>query len=608
MSMFRDSAEFYHLFLSEDSKTANGESVCENGNFSKQSGDAKEYWNSYTFLPTEEIINKDPSDATKVTYEYKKANEEYWKKLRISYDGSATSNGSAYAFDFSSKTLLKQWKTAMSDLTKALAYEPKMRVTKKEYTVLDIEPAAYKDATKKSKIEELLKEKIIRLCPYQEYTNVKKEDITIHLNSMTTAEFIGRQEDIVAKYDFVYIGSCTDNLWMEASQDTSMKNVIYAHVGAMVGATAPKWDSYILYPESSERTYFPGNDITNLKRKALKSFLDTGYPMVIASDLLKDGKADESKFNDTTNNNMYAFINDAIDSKQVLQEDFDYRTYSAEEANKILQSLDMKKPKLEITSYINEAAKNAKISNNGSLSISFNVKDSYDTDSKRTYYIAKMYIDKNADGLYDEKSELFAKSGTFRGNGATVTLKKGLNTTYSGALTWKLEVVKMQNGAETAIKECEVGYNTIKGGAAEIVNVLQIMGDGKTDASTDWAKENAETLNLTTDLAGYIDASVVKADYDLRVKAIHMKEFDDYIEILDNYDILIFGFADSYIDKNLSGAAAEKVQQYIDDGHSVLFTHDLTSQQNNEKFYRDMKLSGMTVIEIDYYTYMYIFN
>ena len=26
-----------------------------------------------------------------------------------------------------------------------------------------------------------------------------------------------------------------------------------------------------------------------------------------------------------------------------------------------------------------------------------------------------------------------------------------------------------------------------------------------------------------------------------------------------------------------------------------------------EKFYRDMKLNGMTVIEIDYYTYMYVF-
>ena len=26
-----------------------------------------------------------------------------------------------------------------------------------------------------------------------------------------------------------------------------------------------------------------------------------------------------------------------------------------------------------------------------------------------------------------------------------------------------------------------------------------------------------------------------------------------------------------------------------------------------EKYYRDMKLSGMTVIEIDYYTYMYVF-
>lgn len=599
MSMFRDATEFYNLFLSDVAANGNN-SYIEAGKFTIQSGDAQDYWSRYTFLPTKEELQADG------TYQYTEANAAYWEKLRISFDENRTENGSAHVFDLSDKQLLKQWSAGMSALKKTLSYEPKIKVTKKDYKVLDIEPAAYKNYTedKKKAFEKNIAEKIIKLCPYQEYTEVK--NINVDVEYMTTAEFIGRQEDIVSTYDFVYIGACTDNLWMSESNDSSMKNVIYAHVGGAVQMMGSSGDEYHKkgYALSATETtfYYSGNDITALKKTELKNFVKTGYPILISSELLNSAgtKADDAKFNDRANNNMYQFINEVMNENQVLPENFDYRTKSPQEANKILQGLDMRKPVLTVTNGLNGVAEGGTITNNGSLSISFNVKDRYDTDSKRTYYKATLYIDKNADGLY-KKEETFATLNSFRGNGATVTLKRNLNASYNGALSWKLEVTKL--GTDDVIKSAQTGYNTIRNTTVgkKMVKVLQIVSDaytGKTDfdgnktyyGSTDWAGTYGLTLDLTGSFQDYANSQLT--DYQLDIKKIRLKEFCDSPDFTNpewlesTYDILIFGFADSYIDYNMTEKAAYAIQKYIDDGHSVMFTHDLTFATNTESFYK----------------------
>lgn len=615
MSMFRDATEFYNLFLSDVAANGN-KSYTEGGKFTIQSGDAQDYWSIYTFLPTKEELQADG------TYQYSEANTSYWESLHISFDENRTDNGSSYVFDLSEKQLLKQWSKAMAALDKTLDYEPKAKITKKNYKVLDIEPAAYKDYTdkKKKEFEDKIAEKIIKLCPYQEYTEVK--DIKVDVVTMTTAEFIGHQEDIISAYDFVYIGACTDSLWMGESNDSSMQKVIYAHVGgevAMMDNGTPK-DEYhkkgYALSATDSTFYYSGNDITALKKKELENFVKTGYPIVISPELLDSAgtKADDEKFNDRTNNNMYQFINGAINEKQVLPEDFDYRTKTPEEANKILQGLDMKKPELTVTGGLNGTAEGATITNNGTLSISFQVKDPYDTDSKRTYYKAVLYIDKNADGVY-KKQEEFATINSVRGNGSTVTLKRNLNASYNGALSWKLEVTKL--GVGTVIKSAHTGYNTIRNTTVgkKMVKVLQIVSDGYTGttdfngdkkqyASTSWAGQGpGDYYSLTLDLTGSFQdyANGQLSDYQLDIKKVRVKEFCDnaggnqftdptWLE--STYDILIFGFADSYIDYNMTEKAAYAIQKYIDDGHSVMFTHDLTFATNTESFYKNKPQDG----------------
>ena len=54
---------------------------------------------------------------------------------------------------------------------------------------------------------------------------------------------------------------------------------------------------------------------------------------------------------------------------------------------------------------------------------------------------------------------------------------------------------------------------------------------------------------------------------------------------------LISGFVSALISIFIGWIGSSSLRYYID----------------YEKYYRDMKFSGMTVIEIDYYTYMYVF-
>lgn len=54
--------------------------------------------------------------------------------------------------------------------------------------------------------------------------------------------------------------------------------------------------------------------------------------------------------------------------------------------------------------------------------------------------------------------------------------------------------------------------------------------------------------------------------------------------------MIIFGFADSYRDLEFNNTKiAKDIQDYIDAGKSVMFSHDLTSQINNENALKDEK-------------------
>jgi len=136
-------------------------------------------------------------------------------------------------------------------------------------------------------------------------------EIDVNIETMSTAELIGKIDVINEKYDIVYIGSNIagfnpTNADTTDYNDNNMDGLIYSNIGDTVVMNNSDWtmsglinrDYYTTTFTSGGVTYrklnrvdlsrtfrYSGNDITDSKRQELQDFLNSGYPIIYASDL-----------------------------------------------------------------------------------------------------------------------------------------------------------------------------------------------------------------------------------------------------------------------------------------------------------------------------------
>ena len=630
MSMFRDPIEFYNLFMESGLIESGGE-------YQLQSGDANSYWNTYTFLPC-------TGDLASDNGQFKRADETYWKdSMGITLDLNSKNyiNCNIVSWDTSRESFisginnLQSFKDSVKsgskdytlvDVIKLLQdYTPKANVDGKEYKVLELQPAKGYD---------LSPVVIERMIPYTSYSD--NSSISLKITKMTTAEFIGRTDELTSCYDMIYIGNNTKGLWQKdgktyyGANNDDMNGVIYAHVGAKVNFNygSPSTHSSSAYENSNGYALFrqgdsgslrySGNDITNLKKKDLETYLTTGLPIVVASGLCEDAmKSSPTYFNFPDNNNMRNFLKGNKDDLMDLQ--FNYRTASAKDLEQQLSRLTKAKPNLTVTnisgsgrasgsagSYSGDQLnKNMEFTfssttNRHQLTINYKIDDEGAGDN----YTLELYVDKNADGRFVSTERVGRRAA--RSGGVTQSYAFNVNTNYRGALTWKLVVYPNSN---KTLKCSQEGYATIKfddvvGGKK--VKVLQVQAANATHA-TSWGGEKARQVQLT-DAAFTNLFDQIRNDYDIQIDLIDLQDFtygggmsgagsdDNHGKWKDSsgnvhtretlqtdYHMIIFGFADSYRDLEFNDIKiAKDVDDYIAAGKSVLFTHDLTSQINNE--------------------------
>lgn len=676
MSAFRDPAEFYNIFM--ETKLIN------DGKTSLQSAsDANTYWSTYSFVPTKGDLNTDTSTDP--------GDEDYWKAhmaIGVTLPSKNYVNCNVLSVDTASaslvsilsdtKTFTKVTNTTGKDSTLAAMvaqideYEPKAYTDGKTFNVLELEPANSFEETAKLAV------KIDRLIPYNTYS--KKSTMKLTITKMTTAEFIGRIDDLASTYDMVYIGDNIGGLFRKdgktyyGSENSDMTGVIYSHVGAraifeyddksgkgvLSKSDSGKSNGYALFAASGDtlgrQSYgelrYSGNDITSLKKNALQNYISTGLPVAVAASLVKDvsetspsnSSLDASikktkYFYDTKYNNVYNFIEN--NKSDILDLSFNYRIANADELDKQLARLTAEKPSLTIDKMysVNNSYGSEKLDDNlvftfdsttSNRKITFN----YTINSKKyTKFYTSLFVDKNADGIYDEKEEKVGQKACSNG---TNSFSFSLNTNYHGAFSWKLEIRPTTN---TDMKISKTGYGTIRfsdtTAKAKKVHVLQVQAvKGSTSKhATSWGYEKAHNVQLVFDnesdkaygafnqqFYDILHSSEVEKDFDIKVTLIDMQAFcygadgkstdgkwydDNYKanksrkDLLSSYDMIIFGFADSYRDMELDNRSiAQDVEAYIEAGKSVLFTHDLTSQINNEnKFGETPAVTAGTYME-----------
>lgn len=141
--------------------------------------------------------------------------------------------------------------------------------------------------------------------------NGRENDVSFTCMSMH--EFVGKNEDLNATYDLIYIGSNIGKFKKNAAgtrhfNDSSMEGLVYTHVGDLTGATnvgtgagrvglhgiglldtdyVDPIDRNSAYVAGGTKMRTSGNDLTTYKKRDLFNFLDSGYPVIVAGNLFK---------------------------------------------------------------------------------------------------------------------------------------------------------------------------------------------------------------------------------------------------------------------------------------------------------------------------------
>jgi len=183
--------------------------------------------------------------------------------------------------------------------------------------------------------------------------------------------------------------------------------------------------------------------------------------------------------------------------------------------------------------------------------------------------------------------------------GYTYKVVRVLPDDYQGVLPWKMIFF---DNSDALVRTAVSGYTAVDRGSRVDIQVLQLMSDRK--ASNDKTLWNLESDSDVKSLLSGIREFNVSIDSVKTSTFINGLISDDQLKKLktdeqkseayynaayttfQQYDMLILGFGDNYQfgskDQSLKNmAVSEAIRDYIEDGKSVLFTHDSSSYINS---------------------------
>lgn len=481
-----------------------------------------------------------------------------------------------------------------------------------------------------------------------ELSLVSGTEVTV--DTMTAAEFVGHTDDIGSKYDMIYIGDQKNN-----DDDTDLLTgsgkMCYAHVGAtrntglgsvnlnllkLIGQldkdyqdnnpNAEYFAAIDTYSESGAG-YFrgSGNDITPQICSELKEFVQSGYPVVFASGLMKQSQDNKSRVIDNekvdASSYYYEFMNYALKYDNVF-----VSSELKDRTDKLTFFSNLAKPVIKFTSKPPEpprANDSSNVSNraliqDGQLKYVFSIENDSDAAPAVTTYDCNLYLDLNFDGNLSEKEDQSAyiqiadSSGQVLSRiqdsdgknhyhlraGQKYTLTRKLPESYYKIITWKLEISSNRN---SYIHTSENGYakqGRKEGAEPQTIKVLQLLpenGGGNWDLSLESGLFQTKLKELKED-------KKINFDFDIKVTTTTVNAINAYTDqhefrdvlngsgIGNGYDILIIGFADVYSNINNNYNQVDDILDFIKSGKSVIFSHDTTSYINYNETVKDLRV------------------
>ena len=484
---------------------------------------------------------------------------------------------------------------------------------------------------------------------YADNTDSTVKDTKVNITHMTSSEFVGHIEDINTKYDAIYFGDSYNNwdfLRNGDVDDNNKKTSLYAHTGGIFGGDKEKvlgndvekhrWlnahlmglldidytiyndAKYLRSPNNTNgeigkkigRMRGSGNDITKQQVSALEDFVSSGYPVIIGDGLLNDDKTVNTNVVDSSSY-MYEFLTNAIDKAKARtnvmskteadkKENLNFFFYLAKpEITFSANGIPPEPQRLNDSSYkYNKEAGTGLIpQTEDGLTYKFTIKNSSEISTANASYDCKLFLDLNFDGNLSSKEEQTeyiqiqdAAGNVIRKQNGKYHLKiekqyvltRKIPKDYYKVITWKLEI---SNNENSSIRTSRTGFTKREAGTKQKINVLQIYPEQKRyNAPVTWR------LDQDTDFKAKL-AQVT--DFDIQITAMQTRTYETTFKeykkqgknLLDEYQMIIIGFADGFGVDNISNENGEvdAIRKFIADGKSVLFSHDTTSFINTAK-------------------------
>jgi len=295
------------------------------------------------------------------------------------------------------------------------------------------------------------------------------------------------------------------------------------------------------------------NDITNLKaNEIIKDFIEKGQPVIFYKDSITKGSKLKSNFSKYANSNLdNVFLMSYTKKWNWFRYEYEYDDNGFNQFITKYQHV----PKFTLSKKPGEKT----YLPTDKLDFTMNVTVPADVNSKSLK--AKLYIDSDFNDKYTTDEIVAEKYVSSSSESVSFELPKG----YSGVRYWKLELVDNA----TNLKSYEKGMIKFKGKSVD-VKVLQV-----TNSSNASSLKTDKNMNQT-----YLKQA---GEYNIEIDVVNMTTFNGTTNqtINGKYDMVIFGFADSY---NKSAAitqtAADAVNSYINSKQSVMFTHDTIFIEN----------------------------
>lgn len=190
---------------------------------------------------------------------------------------------------------------------------------KSELNVLDLQPSY--DFDKKGKV--LTEDQVKTFMGMPDYASGN-----IHITHTTSAEFIGKIEDLNEKYDLIYMGDYIGGMNTKDGKtvfnDSRMDGMIYYHIGDAYdySSATPNekhrlWDDSLNHNVNSGNSKDinnktdvyrgPGNDMNSTRYNELCQYIQAGYPVILADQYVTKSGSDFVASMETLDFNSYFY-------------------------------------------------------------------------------------------------------------------------------------------------------------------------------------------------------------------------------------------------------------------------------------------------------------